>query len=154
MHDRHRPYEVAHHHSRPHLHAPCTLSRVLPSLRWQSAEEGKQTGTRRLQAMTRCQTLVAIEPECIVAAWRSGSTLRPRRRPRELTTVYGVSCAGSTLGTLERCWRPHPMSPSKLMLVLDESSTEGERTVVSDVLRTHTRTRNTCNKKSVGWRST
>ena len=99
--------------------------------------------------------------------WHSGSTLRPCRRPRELTTVYGVSCAGSTLGTrvrlrwllvnhsghsgaIERsmCRRPHPMSPSKLMLVLDDSRTGGERTVVLDVLRTHTRTRNTCNEKS------
>ena len=65
-----------------------------------------------------------------------------------LTTAYGVWCSRSTLGTLERCQRPLPMSPSKLMLVLHAPSTEGEGTVIWNVIRTRTRSRNTCNAKS------
>ena len=46
------------------------------------------------------------------------------------------------------------MNPGKLALVLVGPSARAEGTVVLDVLRTRTRTRNTCNAKSVGWRST
>ena len=65
-----------------------------------------------------------------------------------LTTAYDHECSSSTLGTLERCQRPLPVRSSNLLLVLDAPSAGGEGTVVWNVIRTHTRSRNTCNVKS------
>ena len=62
--------------------------------------------------------------------------------------VYDHECSGSTLGTLERCQRPLPVRSSNLLLVLDAPSAGGEGPVVWNVIRTHTRSRNTCNVKS------
>ena len=69
-----------------------------------------------------------------------------------LTTAYDYECSSSTLvitlGTLERCQRPVPVRSSNLLLVLDAPSAGGEDPVVWNVIRTHTRSRNTCNVKS------
>ena len=71
-----------------------------------------------------------------------------------LTIADGRGALTSTLGTLERCQRPMPMRPSKLKLVLDATTAGGEHAVILDVLQMRTRTRNTCNVKSVLSRST
>ena len=78
--------------------------------------------------------------------WSSG---RWKRIPH-VTTVYDYECSSSTLGTqaLERCQRPVPVRSSNLLLVLDAPSAGGEGPVVWNVIRTHTRSRNTCNVKS------
>ena len=65
-----------------------------------------------------------------------------------LTTAYDHECSGSTLGTLERCQRPLSVRSSNLLLVLDAPSAGGEGPVVWNVIRTHTRSRNTCKCKS------
>ena len=65
-----------------------------------------------------------------------------------LTTAYNNECSSSTLGTLERCQRPVSVRSSNLLLVLDAASTGGEGPVVWNVIRTHTRSRNTCTVKS------
>ena len=77
-----------------------------------------------------------------------------RIRPRLLLTVYAPRCSGSTLGTLERCQRPRSASPSDLLPVLDAPSAGGEGMIVWNVMVTHTGSRNTCNVKAVGSRST
>ena len=79
---------------------------------------------------------------------RSDKSQQPRTEPRAAATAYDHECSGSTLGTLERCQRPLPVRSSNLLLVLDAPSAGGEGTVVWNVIRTHTRSRNTCNVKS------
>ena len=71
-----------------------------------------------------------------------------------LTIADGRGALTSTLGTLERCQRPISASAADLLLVLDAPSARAEGTVVLNVIVTHTRSRNTCNVKSVGSRST
>ena len=74
---------------------------------------------------------------------------RRRRRPRLLTTADGRGALTSTLCTLERCQRPQSASPADLLLVLDVPSARAEGTVVLNAIVTHTRSRNTCNVKSM-----
>ena len=74
---------------------------------------------------------------------------RRRRRPRLLTTADGRGALTSTLCTLERCQRPRSASPADLLLVLDVPSARAEGTVVLNAIVTHTRSRNTCNVKSM-----
>ena len=69
-----------------------------------------------------------------------------------LTTAHGVWCSGSTLGTLERCQRPLPMSPSAQpadAYSVDAPSAGGEGSVIWNVISTRTRFRNTCNVKTM-----
>ena len=97
--------------------------------------------------------MIDINPEHVVTVRCSNNVakaaLRQRRRPQVLITAHGVWCSGSTLGTLERCQRPLPMSPSQLMLILDEPSAGGEGAVIWNVISTRTRSRNTCNVKTM-----
>jgi len=55
--------------------------------------------------------------------------------------------SGSTLGTLDRCQRPVPVSSSELVLVLDGFSAWGESTVTQVVIQTHIGSGNACNVK-------
>ena len=74
---------------------------------------------------------------------------RRQRRPRLLTTADGHGALTSTLCTLERCQRPRSASLADLLLVLDAPSARAEGTVVLNAIVTHTRSRNTCNVKSM-----
>ena len=102
----------------------------------------------------RCQTMVDIEPERVVTVECTESSAAATQKAVNADTAHGVWCSGSTLGTLERCQRPMPMRPSKLKLVLDATTAGGEHALILDVLQMRTRTRNTCNVKSVLSRST
>ena len=64
-----------------------------------------------------------------------------------LTTAYDYECSSSTLGTLERCQRPVPVSSSKLVLVLDGLGAGVESTVTQVVIQTHIGSGNACNVK-------
>ena len=92
--------------------------------------------------------MVDIEPERVVTVECTESSAAATQKAVSADTAYGAWCSGSTLGTLERCQRPVPISPGSLMHVLDAPSTGGEGTVVLNALRTHIRFRNTCNVKS------
>ena len=92
--------------------------------------------------------MVGIEPERVVTVGCTESSAAATQKAVSADTAYGVWCSGSTLGTLERCQRPVPVRSSNLLLVLDTPSAGGEGPVVWNVIRTHTRSRNTCNVKS------
>ena len=64
-----------------------------------------------------------------------------------LTTAYDHECSSSTLGTLERCQRPVPVSSSELVLVLDGLGAGVESTVTQVVIQTHIGSGNACNVK-------
>ena len=64
-----------------------------------------------------------------------------------LTTAYDYECSSSTLGTLERCQRPVPVSSSELVLVLDGLGAGVESTVTQVVIQTHIGSGNACNVK-------
>jgi hypothetical protein len=84
----------------------------------------------------------------------ANASQQPRTEPRAAATAYDHECSGSTLGTLDRCQRPVPVSLSNLLLVPDAPSAVCEDTVIWNVIRTHTRSRNTCSAKAVGTQST
>ena len=71
-------------------------------------------------------------------------------------TTMDRECSGNTLGTLERRQRPVPVPvrSSDLLLVPDAPSAGCGDTVIWNVIRTHTRSRNKCNAKAVETRST
>ena len=72
-----------------------------------------------------------------------------------LTTVYGVWCSGSTLASGHSRAMPAATigcsNPGDLLLVPDAPSAGAEGTVVWNVILIgkHTRSRNTCNIKSI-----
>jgi hypothetical protein len=96
----------------------------------------------------RCQTMLVIESGHMVTACCSESSTVAthkaesadhRVRPRVLQQHFGHSGAMPAASTVRS---------SNLMLALNDPSSRGEGPVVCTVIRTHTRSRNTCNVKS------
>ena len=134
-------------------HHACTMHGQIDARRC-LAKTARKPGILRSRVPQRCMTLLDIGIDVNHPRSAAKAAQKRRRRPRVLLTAYAPRCSGSTLDTLQRCQRPRSANPADLWLVLDAASTESEGTVVLNVIVTHTRSRNTCNVKAVGWRST
>ena len=138
------------HNGRPFHHSLCTLTKALARLRsgllCRPFLVVSILGTIRQRWPAVTDGICSLEPQ--------RTRLSGLGQPRAAATAYDRECSGSTLGTLERCQRPVPVRSSDLLLVPDAPSAGGEDTVIWSVMRTHTRSRNTCNVNLVGTQST
>ena len=146
-------FGLSDHNDRPFHHGLCTLSKALARLRsgllFRPALVVRVLGMIQERWSAIVDGIYSLEPQRIRLSGLGQSCDLQLLR----TTGYDHECSGSTLGTLERCQRPVPVRPSELLLVLDASSAWGEETVVWNVIRTHTRSRNMCNIKIATSRS-
>ena len=151
--DRGQLHLVPHHRGRLTIHPSCMPRLTLADHLSRQTDRHESFDHARQIAARRCSTSASMcgsrtmqrEQRCGDGEGRECSASRTRDGRGALT---------STLGTLERCQRPISASAADLLLVLDAPSARAEGTVVLNVIVTHTRSRNTCNVKSVGSRST
>lgn len=132
---------VAQHHARPAMRAHCILTLTLATCR-----EGLLDSHLFVDSAFR--NVAQHRPRCAIPTRRSESSAEATEKAETAPHRVRAPFSGSTLGTPERCQRPHdrPAPPTcVLLLVLDAPSTRAEGKVVVNVVVTHIRFRNTCN---------
>ena len=131
------------------MHAPCTLRLALSESTRRDSLTDMNPSTTLAGSLSN---IARHRPPCAAAARRSDSSAAATEKAATAHHRGRPRCSDkhtSTLGTLERCQQPRSAGPADLLLVLDDPSAGAEGTVLWGVIRTHTRSRNTCNVKSM-----